>query len=44
MKKAKFYSVIADEVTDTANKEEMSLNVVDNAIKEMFVDFVQVEG
>ena len=25
VKKAKFYSVIADEVTDSANKEELSL-------------------
>ena len=46
VKRAKFYSVIADEVTDIANKEETSLAlryVVDGAIKEVFVDFIQVE-
>ena len=46
VKRAKFYSVIADEVTDAANKEEVSLTlrfVVDGVVKEMFVDFVEVE-
>ena len=46
VKRAKFYSVIADEVTDTANKEELSLSlrfVVDGTVKEVFVDFVEVE-
>ena len=46
VKQAKFYSVIADEVTDTANKEELSLSlrfVLDGAVKEVFVDFVEVE-
>ena len=46
VKQAKFYSVIADEVTDTANKEELSLSlrfVFDGRVKEVFVDFVEVE-
>lgn len=46
VKEAKFYSVIADEVTDTANKEELSLSlrfVFDGRVKEVFVDFVEVE-
>ena len=46
VKKAKFYSVIADEVTDSANKEELSLAlryILDGSIKEVFVDFVSQE-
>ena len=46
VKKAQFYSVIADEVTDAANKEELSLvlrYVIDRQIKEVFVDFIEVE-
>ena len=46
VKQANFYSVIADEVTDTANKEELPLSlrfVLDGAVKEVFVDFVEVE-
>jgi len=46
VKQAKFYSVIADEVTDTANKEELSLSlgfIFDGRVKEVFVDFVVVE-
>ena len=46
VRRAKFYSVIADEVTDTANKEEISLAlryVLDDTIKEVFMDFVEVE-
>ena len=42
----KFYSVIADKVTDTANKEELSLSlcfVLDGNVKEVFVGFVEVE-
>lgn len=41
-----FFSVIPDEVTDAANKEELSLvlrYVLNNEIKEVFVDFVEVE-
>ena len=46
VKRTKFYSVIADEVTDTANKEELSISlrfVLDGTIKEVFVDFMEVE-
>ena len=46
VKKAQFYSVIADEVTDAANKEELSLvlrYVIDSQIKKVFVDFIEVE-
>ena len=46
VKQANFYSVIADEVTDTANKEELPLSlrfVLDGPVKEVFVDFVEVE-
>ena len=38
--------MIADEVTDSANKEELSLAlryILDGSIKEVFVDFVEVE-
>ena len=41
-----FYSVIADDVIDTANKEELSLvfrYVINNEIKETFVDFIELE-
>ena len=43
---AQFYSIIADEVTDVANKEELSLvlrYIHNEEIKEIFVDFIQVE-
>ena len=43
---AQFYSIIADEVTDVANKEELSLVLrypFNDEIKEVFVDFLQVE-
>ena len=46
MKQAKFYSMIADEVTDMANKEKLSLSlrfVLDGTVKEVFVDFMEVE-
>ena len=46
VKQAKFYSVIADEVSDTANREELSLSlhfVFNGRVKEVFVDFVEVE-
>ena len=46
VKRAKLYSVIADEVTDTANREELSLPlhfVLDGTVKEVFVGFVEVE-
>ena len=42
---AQFYSIIADEVTDVSNKEEFSLvlRYMFDEIKEVFVDFIQVE-
>ena len=46
VKQAAFYSVIADEVCDISNKEQLSLcirYVHDSAVKEVFLDFVQVE-
>ena len=46
VKKAKLYSVMVDEVTDAANKEELSLTlcfVLDGTVKEMFVDLLEVE-
>lgn len=46
VKRAHFYSVIADEVTDAANKEELSLVLryfTEDGIKEVFVDFIEVE-
>ena len=42
---AKLYSIIADEVTDVANKEELSLVLryfFNNEVKEVFVDFIEV--
>ena len=46
VKRAKFYSIIADEVTDASNKEELCLvirYVHEGQIREVFVDFVEVE-
>ena len=46
VKQAKFYSIIADEVTDVSNKEELSLvirYVHEEQVREVFVDFVEVE-
>ena len=46
VKSARFYSIIADEVTDVANKEELSLvlqYVHEREIREVFVDFLEVE-
>ena len=46
VKCAKFYCVIADEVTDASNKEELSIvirYIYDGQIREVFVDFVEVE-
>ena len=43
---AKYYSIIADEVTDVSNKEHLSLSiryVSSGTVKEMFIDFVEVE-
>ncbi len=46
VKCANFYSIIADEVTDVSNKEELSFvirYIHDGHIREVFVDFVEVE-
>ena len=43
IKSAKFYSIIADEVTDAANKEEVIRYVHGGQIRELFVDFLEVE-
>ena len=46
VQKAKYYSIIADEVTDVSNKEQLSHTiryVSSGTVKEMFVDFVEVE-
>lgn len=46
VKDAKFYSIIADEVTDVSNREELSLVVhylYNKEVKEVFVDFIEVE-
>lgn len=46
VKNAKFYSVIADEVTDVSNKEQLSLclrYVHEDRVREVFVDFIEVE-
>ena len=46
VKQAKCYSIIGDEVTDAANKEELSLvlrYVFNEKINEVFVDFIEVE-
>ena len=48
IKAAKFFSILADEVTDCSNKEQLSLAVrfvdsVDCVIREEFLDFITVE-
>ncbi len=46
IEKAKYYSVLADELADVANKEQLSISfryVYDRMVKEVFVDFVEVE-
>jgi len=43
---AKYFSVIADEVTDISNKEQLSITiryVLGSDVKEMFLDFVEVQ-
>ena len=45
VKRARIFSIIADEVTDAANREELSIAiryVLGSEIKEVFVDFVEV--
>ena len=44
--RAKYYTIIADEVTDLSNKEQLSLAlryVLNGTVKEVFVDFIFVE-
>ena len=46
VKKAKYYSIIADETSDAANHEELSLvfrYVLNGEVREVFVDFLEVE-
>ena len=46
VREAKFYSIIADEVCDVSNKEQLSLclgYIQASSVKERFLDFVQVE-
>ena len=46
VKHAKFYSIIADEVTDVSNKEELSLvlrYIHEEQVREVFLDFLEVE-
>ena len=46
VKASKFYSIIADEVTDIGNKEQLSLSlqyVFDEQVQEVFIDYVEVE-
>ena len=46
MKRSKYYTVIADEVTDASNKEQLSivlLYVQVGVVKEVFVGFICVE-
>ena len=46
VKEAMFYSIIADEVTDIANREQLSLvlrYVINGKVKEVFTDFLEVE-
>ena len=46
VKDAKFYSIIADEVCDALNKEQLSLclrYIHGFSVKEMFMDFAEVE-
>ena len=45
---AKYYNVIADEVTECSNKEQLSIvlryfNVIDNQIREDFVAFIDCD-
>lgn len=46
VKEAKYFSVIADEVYDVSNKEQLSLSLqyaLDSCVKEVFMDFVFVD-
>ncbi len=44
VKKAKFYSVIADEIADVGNREQLSLSlryILDDEVNKVFIDFVE---
>lgn len=46
VKQAQYYTIIADEVTDLSNKEQLSLAlryVMNGRVKEVLVDFIFVE-
>ena len=46
IKTAKFYSIIADQLQDISNKEQLSISfryVLDGTVKEVFADLVEVE-
>ena len=45
IRKAKYFSIMADEVADASNKEQLSIScryVWEGGVKEVFVDFVEV--
>uniref|UniRef100_A0A915IVZ4 DUF4371 domain-containing protein n=1 Tax=Romanomermis culicivorax TaxID=13658 RepID=A0A915IVZ4_ROMCU len=46
VKKAKFYTILADETTDSATVEQMSLCIryTDDKIREIFIGFIEVEN
>ena len=44
IKKAKFYTILADELSDISNKEQLYFRyVLDGNVKEVFADFAEVE-
>ena len=46
VQRVKYYTVIADEVNDVSNKEQLSLSIryfSSGTVKEMFLDFIEVE-
>jgi len=46
VQRAKYYTVIADKVTDVSNKEQLSLSICyvsSSTVKETFLDFVEVQ-
>ena len=44
IKSARYYSIIADEVTDVADKKELSFVLrYEREIREVFVDFLEVD-
>lgn len=46
IREAKFYSIMADEVNDVSNKEQLSISfryLQGDNVKEVFLDFIEVE-